>query len=173
MATRKPRRTRKTSGETPAHTAPVQSALVPGPRGGFLKRGNPGNKGGPGRPRDTVREAALEALRRGPGVLAQIMDGETYVSIRETCPKCGHEPDPSAATAMPVVAKPGERVRAVEALDKLADEGTTLVVSGENVLRVMEQWDAALLQVCGPDVQQQVRATADVMWRKAGLIKVA
>lgn len=35
--------------------SPSETPMMPAPQGGMLRRGNPGNKGGPGRPPKTVR----------------------------------------------------------------------------------------------------------------------
>lgn len=117
--------------KTPSKSSAVVQ-VVPSHGHGLLNVGNPGNVGNvraTGRPRDEVRRAATEALRKGPGVLERIMDGETIVTLTEKCPKCGHEPP--STFAVPVMVKPGEMVRAVEALDKLAGDQVTLAFSNE------------------------------------------
>ena len=57
---------------------PSQSALRPTaihhpPQGGDLRIGNPGNKGGTGRPPSEVRRAFLDALQGGPEALQRII----------------------------------------------------------------------------------------------------
>jgi hypothetical protein len=73
------------AGETTAKTTPTMvpaasstdtqqvGALRPGPRGGMLRYGGP-NRGGPGRPRDEVRQAALKAYAERIEALAAIAD---------------------------------------------------------------------------------------------------
>ena len=52
------KRAAKTGRKTPAKTPTV----VPGPNGGTLRRGNPGNRGGTGRPPNVIRAGLREAI---------------------------------------------------------------------------------------------------------------
>lgn len=76
----------KTPEKTPA------GALVPQGHGGAIKTGgNPGNRGGTGRPPHAIRDdwrGLLDA--HGTGFLKQILQGA--VTLRQKCESCGHEP---------------------------------------------------------------------------------
>jgi len=48
----------------------------PGRNGGTLKTGNPGNRGGPGRPRSAIRAAALRAFDERLPLLTAIADND-------------------------------------------------------------------------------------------------
>src|SRR5437773_9152055 len=71
-------RRRKTPGKTPVDRAPGDPDLVEQPHGGALRVGNPGNRGGPGRPRSEVRQLALEgAAQAVPKLIEIITNPET------------------------------------------------------------------------------------------------
>jgi hypothetical protein len=104
-----------------AVTDVVMPVLVPreNGRGALLTGGVPGNAGG-GRPRSEVKALATAKLPRHVNTLDGIAEGIAYVTMREKCKKCGHEETGNDLTIANQV-KPGEQVRAVEALAKLAD----------------------------------------------------
>lgn len=113
-------RTKAGRSKGPKTSEKSSVALVEQPHGGAIQIGNPGNKGG-GRPRDQIRADALEALTKGPGKLAQILDGVSYTTHVGKCEACGHL-HMSSATATPTEVKPADVVKAALALDKLAGE---------------------------------------------------
>lgn len=110
-------------------------ALVPQPKnwtggtGALYAGGIPGNRGG-GRTPSKVKELAAAKLPPHVDTLDDIANGKAVVSIVQKCPKCGHEPEDGASTE-PLVVRPGERVRAIEVLTKLADT-SELIVTSEN-----------------------------------------
>ena len=52
----------------------TRTELVPQQHGGALRVGNPGNRGGPGRPRSALRERLRGSLDERVGVLEEIAD---------------------------------------------------------------------------------------------------
>lgn len=70
--TRKPTPTKKATVQTP----PKTPTLRPAKNGGLLRVGNPGNKGGTGRPRDAVRATMLEALDKRVATLERLADSD-------------------------------------------------------------------------------------------------
>lgn len=75
-----------------------------------------------------MKELASAKLPRHVETLDGIAGGISYVTMREKCPKCGHE-DPKTDLAVPQTVKAGEQVRAVEALAKLADTKELVIAS--------------------------------------------
>lgn len=66
---------------------PVQERLW---NGGMLRRGNPGNKGGHGRPRDEIRHKLVNLMStKGLAVLEEILDKDR--DIDHKCASCGHK----------------------------------------------------------------------------------
>ena len=64
--------------------------LIPQKHGGALRVGNPGNKGGPGRPRSIIREKLSGVMdEHGVGVLEEILTAPRKVTV--TCDKCGQQ----------------------------------------------------------------------------------
>ncbi len=65
-----------------AGTNAKETKLVPQPHGGALKVGNPGNKGGPGRPRSIIREKLSGVMTdHGVAVLEEIITAGLYRGI--------------------------------------------------------------------------------------------
>lgn len=58
------------------------AAVVPQAHGGALQRGNPGNRGGPGRPRNLVRAELLESYDRRKAFLADVIDGKVMQRLK-------------------------------------------------------------------------------------------
>lgn len=65
------------SRKTPRQSALLPTAIHHPPTGGDLRIGNPGNKGGTGRPPSEVRAAFLDALKGGPEALQSIIASTT------------------------------------------------------------------------------------------------
>ena len=90
-----------------SETLDAVAGMVPQPHGGALARGGiPGNKGGGRRP-DRIRRMAQRALLKRVPLLAHLADG---VAVEFT---------DDGATRL-ISPTPGERIRAMEALHKLA-----------------------------------------------------
>jgi hypothetical protein len=88
------------SGPTPAQT-PANIALTrPGPNGGLLRTGNPGNKGG-GRPTNAFREAMAKAA-------AEIVLPKAVQVVTDRQPDKDGEPDASWWRAADAVLKYGQ-----------------------------------------------------------------
>jgi hypothetical protein len=94
-----------------AREKPVVGALYAGPRGGMLRHGGT-NLGGPGRPRDEVRQAYLQSYDERREILERIADGD--------------EPDVALTNLGPIAVPPrlDTRIRAVEALGRGAGMGS-------------------------------------------------
>jgi hypothetical protein len=97
-----------TSAENSAHVS-----VQPGLNGGTLRRGNPGNKGGPGRTPDRIRAIARKALRKNVHLLGHFAAGvavsERYFEGADGKRKLTLES-----------CSPAERMKAIELLDKIA-----------------------------------------------------
>ena len=91
-------------------TVPV-GALVPQPHGGAIRNGGT-NRGGPGRPKDIVREAFLLSGAARRPVLETIADGKLVERYR----RVGASGEPIEVETS---AGASERIRAVEALLKV------------------------------------------------------
>lgn len=74
---------------------PANGELVAQPHGGALRRGStPGtNGGGPGRPSSEIKRIMRGALADRIPLVLEIVDAK--VPVREQCPACGHEPEPT------------------------------------------------------------------------------
>ena len=93
-------------------TSPVTPiAIMPQPQGGYLQVGNPGNRGGPGRPRDRVRLASLLSFEKRIPVLEQIADGQCVERVKVV----GGDGAPVEVERSAAVS---ERIRAVEVLGR-------------------------------------------------------
>lgn len=118
----------ETPADTPPASGPIQYVTRPGPKGGQLRVGNPGNKGGPGVPPSKIRAAARELLFPRLEILSEIADGVTEIPLREKCPECGYEPThEERVEALKDRVKPSDRVAAMRALEKLAMSGSISV----------------------------------------------
>ena len=110
-------------------------ALVAQGHGGFLKSGgNPGNKGGTGRPPTILRDRLEGSFSDRVGVLEAIADGEpvehfeaSFLSIlpHVKCPHCEspmEAGDPAAAAMLSIPAKrsarPVDRIKAIDTIGK-------------------------------------------------------
>jgi Zn ribbon nucleic-acid-binding protein len=117
----------------------------------------PGNRGG-GRTPSQVKELAAGKLPRHIETLDGIATGISYVTMREKCPKCGHE-DAKTDLALPVQVKPGEQVRAVEALAKLADP-KELVITNDRAGAFFDCVYTAIVERVGETHAQMIQARA-------------
>ena len=102
------------------------------PHGGALNSGGtPGNRGGIGRPPSEVRRLAREIFAARLSVLDQIAEGRITVPLRERCTSCGHEPalgdEELRERAIERAVRPGEQVRAMEALARVGMSGNVSV----------------------------------------------
>lgn len=99
------------NGKTPP-LSPSGAGIMPQPQGGYLRIGNPGNRGGPGRPRDRVRQAFLLSLEQRRPILEEIADGKLVQRVR----RAGSTGEP---VEVETSADAGERIRAMEALARV------------------------------------------------------
>lgn len=141
--------------ETPVSGPVAGVAMRPGPRGGQLRVGNPGNKGGPGVPPSKIRAAARELLFPRVNMLAEIADGVTEIPLREKCPECGYEPThEERVEALKDRVKPSDRVAAMRALEKLGMAGTISVDDlRERMIRQVRTMRGWLAEQGMPDVK--------------------
>lgn len=137
MTRRKPaKKTPKKSGRKSAKTATVTAntpALIPqaNGRGALLTGGVPGNRGGPGRPPDAIREHLRGSFDERVGVIEDIADGTPVTNAdvplinilpHVICPKCGEvkmeAKDPATLFMVSVRGKvsasPSERIKALD-----------------------------------------------------------
>lgn len=133
--------------------------LVPQPHGGALL---PGAGGGPqpggGRPRSEVKALAAAKLPRHVSTLDDIAGGVAFMVLREKCPKCGYVPAAGEVTA-PVQVKPGEQVRAVEALAKLA-EPKEMVITNDRAGAFFDCVYKAIVEVSGEAAAHEIQTRA-------------
>jgi hypothetical protein len=158
---KKAKKSVKKSGNPSAKPSGVKQ-----PHGGMLV---PGAGGGPqpgsGRPPSAVKALAAAKLPRHVDTLDSIAQGMTYITLRERCPKCGHEAV-SSDTALPVTPRPGEQVRAVEALAKLAD-AKEVVITSANAVAFFECVHKAIVEIHGEPAAEAVKQRALKLMEKA------
>lgn len=91
---------------------PAVAEMRAGPRGGLLRVGNPGNKGGTGQPPSAIRQRCRGSFYDRIRILEDIADGA--VPLTRKCPKCGHKPPKDESS--PEAAGAGDRIRAIDLL---------------------------------------------------------
>ena len=118
------------------------------PRGGQLRVGNPGNKGGGRRP-DRIKKLAQKALLPRLRLLAHFADGVAVSQVEDDAGNARHKLHSPT---------PAERIKAIEVLHKIG-MGDTVSVSDVRdrlkrqvaLIRSQEAWTAdELLQALGP-----------------------
>jgi hypothetical protein len=114
----------KLSTTEPTTVQETKLAKIPQPHGGALNAGGtPGNRGGRGHPPSELRALAREAFARQFPRLEAIAEGRVVVPLVERCGKCGYEPtdaeEQQRAKAIERATRPGEQVRAMEALARV------------------------------------------------------
>ncbi len=109
-----------TSVEVRANPPPQSPPQRIQPDGGYLQTGNPGNKGGPGRRPERIREKLQVILESKllPWIEDTATRGET-----ETCPICGAVPNPKLLRELTKIA-----------LDAAVPKQQEVEVSGSSVL---------------------------------------
>jgi hypothetical protein len=108
------------------------------------------NTAGSGRPPSEVRRIARDMFAARLPVLDEIASGSVVVPLLERCQKCGYEPtaadEEQRIQAIERAVRPGEQVRAMEALARVGMSGN---VSVDDVrirmiaqVRVTREWGA-------------------------------
>ncbi len=154
----------KTNGNGRGVGGGNSGALIPQPHGGALLPGGVhGHKGGRGKPRSKVRQAAALAFEERLPILSEIADGRGYVDLTERCPKCGHEGEKLTANAIKAaIPSPSDRTRALDVLGKyggvdkleLTDEEQPRESGQAMMARVLEAVPNMLAMV--PGAREQV-----------------
>jgi hypothetical protein len=109
----KRRKYRAASPREKPKTPVVTPTLVPQSHGGAIRQGgNPGNKGGPGRPPSAIRAALRQSFEERVKVLESIADGEVVFKLRSDGEK------PSAADLTKVIPSVADRLKAMDLLAK-------------------------------------------------------
>lgn len=119
------------------------------PTGGLLQTGNPGNKGGKGRPPDKLRERLRNTVARRVRVIREIADGEPNQRVQVAvgsllgylhCKSCGEAValaegvDGKAEITVKISASPKDRIAALDFAAKYGVGTTdTLTVVSEDV----------------------------------------
>ncbi len=109
----------------------TDAKLIRQKHGGALKRGNPGNKGGPGRPRSVIRAKLSGVMdEHGVGVLEEILTAPRQVTV--TCNECGQQQEvkPPSSDA--------DRLRGVDIAGKYSI-GTITQIDTEQVRARLER----------------------------------
>ncbi len=129
----------------------------PGLNGGRLLAGNPGNKGGTGRPKSSIRAIAKKALRQRIGHLSAFADGVAVSLVEDdTDPK---KPGQKLVTH---AVKVETRVKALEVLAKIAGDNT--VSMGEVKARLKRQVEV-IRQTLPPEQANAVLDALAAVWR--------
>jgi hypothetical protein len=146
--------------------------MVPQPHGGALHAGGvPGNRGGVGRPPSEVRRMAREMFAARLPVLDQIAEGRVVLPIQERCPSCGYEPTSDDQEMherhIERAVRPGEQVRAMEALARVGMSGHVSIDDLKARLiaqvRVMREWADA--EGVTNEQMERLRCALDSVWR--------
>ena len=164
--------------ETSVQTPIAPGTLVKPAHGyGLLKRGNPGNRGGPGVPPSELRARLRGTFAERVEVLEKIADGEPTVRTRlelrhilphVTCPNCGEsglEPRESATVEIEVLQSASNRDR-IGALELAAKYGLGQLkeVSTENVRERVKETLEVIRQLCPEDVAARVIQALRPVW---------
>ena len=150
-------------------------ALIPQPngKGALLSGGVPGNKGG-GRPSSAIRETLRASFEKRIPVLEQVADGKPvdefkipFVNVlpHVQCPRCKSqmEPkDPETAFMISIrclrSARPGDRIKAVEAMGKLGlTDSDTDISNHPEARRFLAAFHTALIEEVSPKIADRVR----------------
>ena len=166
-------------GVKPSALTPVKTpspTVVPQEHGGALRQGNPGNRGGIGRPKSLVRQRCRDSFDERIPVLEKIVDGVPIEHIQIplaavvgllTCPKgCGPmvPVDPDMALIQTVDAS--KSARAADRIRAMAELGRFGV--GERTEQVHT--------MVSPDIRGRLQRQAEVMlsrlnWSTAELVE--
>lgn len=157
---------------------PEVGALVPGPRGGKLRVGNPGNRGGLGATPSELRARLRGTFAERVEVLERIADGtptvRTRVALKDllphvACPNCGETG---------LVARQGHESVEVEGLQSASNRdrlgalelaakyglGQLREVSTENVRERVKQTLEVIRQTCPEDLATRVILAMRPIW---------
>lgn len=131
---------------TPLVTSP-SVILTREVNGGKLRVGNPGNRGGKGRPKEEIREK-LRDLAFGKGIpfLKETMQGNVRVRFVGTCPHCHQESEPDEKTLEKLEEYVGTTV---EHRLKANDQALKFGVGTQNESLDLEEGKALVQKVIG------------------------
>ena len=131
--------------------------LIPQEHGGALRLGNPGNKGGPGRPRSVIREKLSGVMdEHGVGVLKEILTAPREVTV--TCDECGQQQKvkPPSSDA--------DRLRGVDIAGKYSI-GVIQQIDAEQVRARLERTLDLIEEQLKPEDAQRLRGALREVWR--------
>ena len=132
-------------------------ALVPQPHGGALRMGNPGNRGGHGRPRSSIKAIAKKELRKRIGHLSAFADGVAVSLVEDDT-----DPTKPAQKLVTHAVKVETRVKALEVLAKIAGDHT--VALSEVKGRLKRQVEM-IRQTLPPEVADDLLHKLAEVWR--------
>jgi hypothetical protein len=116
--------------------------VVPRHGGGLLRVGNPGNKGGTGRPPSEIRQRCRGSFYDRIRILEEIADGVVTITIREKCPNCGHRAKKADLKGtLPDAPPTADRIRAVDRLGHYGlenDKGVSAAEVGRRLGRTID-----------------------------------
>lgn len=165
----KPRRGSKTVGAGVRATAGDRPPLVPHPNanGGQLYAGGvPGNRGGPGRPKNEVREALLDGFdEHGVALLVNTMRGEVPYAFRGRCSECGQESKGDPIEAVLSHLDVNERLRAAEIGAKYA-LGTQKDVTIHDAKTRVEETRTLLRSALPADLYKKLAPELAAIWNR-------
>lgn len=139
----------KSAAKRDVDNSVTDTAVMVPPKGGQLRVGNPGNKGGHGRRPDRIKKLAQKALLPRLRLLAHFADGVAVSQVEDDAGNARHKLHSPT---------PAERIKALEVLHKIG-MGDTVSVSDVRdrlkrqvaLIRSQETWTAdELLQALGP-----------------------
>lgn len=132
---------------------------------GKLRRGNPGNAGGSGRPADKVRAKLRDlGLKKSVPFLTKLLDGEVQVSLLGKCDACGHD-QPISEELLEhwnerVKASVTDRLKAAEQTLKYGLQAKELVIANGNAANFFDCVHQAIVEEYGSDAAERIKFRA-------------
>lgn len=148
---------RKPKAKKSAAKSPAKIRQAHG--GALFTGGNPGNKGGTGRPPSAIREQLRGSFAERIAVLERFADGA--MPLTGKCAKCGHEELATIANVLPVEAS--DRLRAIDMLAKYG-LGTLKEVSVENVRERVQGTLAVIRKHASPEQAAAIISEMRPLW---------
>lgn len=174
--------TRRQSGRKSPSQTPSQTPSANGRRGrngGRLQSGNPGNRGGPGRPASALRDRLRGSFDQRVAVIEAIADGEPTVHTtvplsailpHVTCSACSGSViarDPSHLELIEIDARtsasPRDRLTALDLAAKYG-LGSLKEISVESVRERVRETLAVIRQHCPAPLAAQIVAELRPIW---------
>lgn len=140
---------------------------------GRLQIGNPGNKGGPGKPADYVR-AKMRKLGYAKAIpfLRRVLEGEIHISLVGVCVKCKHEQELDAKWLELVQEKVSVSVAdGLKASDILLKHGLAskeLVIASDNARSFFDCVYVAAIDLFGEEGAEALKGRAATLMSNHG-----